>query len=434
MSNSSAPGAGTEWRGHWPVVLVGVLGMALNTVHVYSTGLFIGPLEQEFNWSRSQIMFGFTLLTLVGASLAPFVGALIDRYGPRRLALFGIVSYCLCLASLSLANTSVYSWWALWMGLALGGLLTKPTVWTAAVSSLFEKGRGLALAVTLCGTGIGSATIPLLSHKLIDQFGWRGGYIGLAIICALLLIPVAWFCFTSARDNQRRAKRSGDSIEATVVLPGFTARQALLSLRFLKLAIAAFTVTLAMVSFVMNLVPIMSTMGIARSTAATIAGAVGITSILGRLVTGHLLDRYNGNIIGAVVVLAPIFSSLCFIYAPGTLPLIVLAVIVLGLALGAELDVVAYLASRHFGLRSYGVIFGCVVSLWSVANGLGPLGVSYIYDISGSYETALWIYIPLLMIASVALFSMGNYPEFEAPAAHTSNANSQQRAPIKVTG
>lgn len=424
--------AGTEWRRHWPVVLVGVLGMALSTVHIYSAGLFIGPLEAEFGWSRAEITFGFTLLTLIGASVAPFVGALIDYFGPRRLALVGIACYCLFLAALSLATSNLYSWWGLWLCLAIGGMLTKPTMWTAAVSSLFSSGRGLALAVTLCGTGVSSTFIPLLSNELIEQFGWRGAYIGLGVFCAIVVLPVAFFCLTSATDNQRLSQHGNVTPADTKPLPGFKAREAILSWRFFKLAVAAFTVTLAIVSFVMNLVPIVDSLGLPRDRAATIAGAVGISSILGRLVTGYLLDRFNGNVIGGLVVLTPIFSSLCFLLTPDSVAMIVLAVIVLGLALGAELDVIAYLATRHFGMRSYGVIFGTIVSIWSIANGLGPLAVSYVYDVTGGYVIALWAFIPLLIITSAALFSMGEYPVFaddkNHPAAEATAAPLLQKA------
>lgn len=408
-STTSAKG---EWRRHWTVVLVGLLGMALGTVHIYSTGVFLAPLEAEYGWSRSQIMFGFTLLTFVGASLAPFVGALIDRFGPRRLALAGILLYCGFLAALSLTVSSIYSWWGLWMLLAIGGLFTKPTMWTAAVSSLFVEGRGLALAVTLCGTGLGSALVPMLSHQLIQHFGWRMSYLALAAICVVILFPLAWVYFTSASDNARR--RVDNDTSEVLPLPGLTAREAILSRRFLQLAAAAFCITVAIIGLVMNLVPIMSDNGLSRDTAAAIAGAVGITSIIGRIGTGYLLDRLNGNIIGGLVVLVPIVSCLCFILAPQSVVVTLLAVILLGLALGAELDVIAYLVTRHFGMRSFGMVFGCIVSLWSVATGLGPLSASYIFDISSSYQPALWLFIPLFMLASLLLFTMGPYPDFQS--------------------
>lgn len=410
------PGAGGEWRNHGLVVLAGMAGMALTTVHVYSMGAFLAPIEQEFAWSRSEITFGFTLMTVVGAVMAPFFGALIDKVGPRRLGIAGVAIYCAILSSLSFATGNVWTWWGLWFLLSFGGLFIKPTIWTAAVSSLFSKGRGLALAVTLCGTGIGSTFVPILSNYLINEFGWRGGYVALAGICAAIVLPLVFFFLHSAKDNHRRSGASA-SIAAAEILPGLTAREALLSWRFLKLAIAAFCVTLAIISFVVNLIPIMSANGLSRDTAVAIAGAVGITSVIGRLATGFLLDRLNGNIIGGIVVLAPIFSCACLLVAPQSPLVALIAIVVLGLALGAELDVVAYLATRHFGMRAYGTIFGTIVGLWAVATGIGPLGASFIYDETGSYELALWLYIPLFLLASGALFSLGKYPEFETPEA-----------------
>ncbi len=401
-----------EWRHYWPVVLAAFLGMALNTVHLYSTGIFIAPLEDEFGWSRTQITSGFTLYTFVGAAMAPFVGALIDRFGPRRLGMAGVALYCAGLAALSLATADIYSWWALWLAFSFGGLLIKPTIWTAAVSSLFVRGRGLALAVALCGLGIGSSLVPPLSNALINELGWRGSYMTIAGAFALVVLPVVALFFTSARDQMRREPASPQAEAAQGVLTGRGVKEALLSRHFAQLALATLAVTLAMVSFVMNLVPIMQSEGVSRDTAAGIAGIIGITSIIGRLVTGHLLDHFRGNIVGGMVVLFPVVSCLCFLFAPTSTAILVPAVIVLGLALGAEVDIIAYLATRYFGMRNYGTIFGCVVSLWSIATGLGPLVASYIYDTSGSYQSALWLYVPLLLISSVALFSMGAYPDF----------------------
>lgn len=401
---------GEEWRQHWGVVLAGFVGMALAIVHVYSVGLFIEPLEAEFDWRRSEIMFGYTLYALVSALMTPLFGFLIDRFGPRRLGIVGVVTYCICLASLSLATSAIWTWWSLWILLSFGAVMVKPTVWTAAVSSLFRKGRGVALAVVLCGTGIGSSLIPVVCEYLIAQLGWRGAYTALAGICLLIALPVV-FCFlTSASDNARREPRRA-ALKEQAVLEGLHFKQAIFSREFFKLALAGFIITIAINSFVMNLVPIMAANGIARSTAASLAGLIGFTAIVARLVTGHLLDRWRGNVIGAIILLIPIVSCLCFIYAPNSMVAVAIAVILLGLTLGAELDLIAYLATRFFGLLNFGVIFGAIVSILNLAAGIGPLAVNFIYDQSGSYQLALWLYIPLCVVASLAIFSLGNYPE-----------------------
>lgn len=424
--NKLTTDATSEWRQHWGVVLAGMIGMVLATVHVYSIGVFIAPLEAAFGWSRSEIMFGFTIYTLMGAVMVPFFGVLIDKYGPRRMGIMGVISYCGCLAAISLATSNLWSWWALWFLLSFGAVMIKPTVWTAGVSSLFVKNRGLALAIVLCGTGIGSSFVPIISHAVSESVGWRVGYLSLAAIGFVVAAPIVFFFFTSASDNARRSLSSATASQQ--ILTGLGTREALLSKSFLKIAIGGFCVTVAIISFVMNLVPIMSSNGLSRETAATLAGLVGITSIIGRLFTGYLLDRFPGNLVGGIVVLGPIFSCLCFILAPDSIPIIALGVIVLGLSLGAEVDVVSYLMTKYFGMRSFGAIFGTFVSIWNIAIGLGPLIASYIYDISGSYQTALWLYIPLLLIASVSLFSLGSYPDFSPEQVNDDRADQGQRS------
>lgn len=409
MAHFSAS-ASQEWRQHWGVVFAGFTGMALATVHIYSIGLFVGPLEEEFGWSRSQIMFGFTLYTILSAMMTPFFGMLIDKFGPRRMGLTGVLSFSACLAALSLATPSIWSWWLLWIVLSCGAVMIKPTVWTAAASSLFIKGRGVALAVVLCGTGIGSSVIPVLSHYLIAEFDWRIAYMSLAALCLLFALPIVYRFFTSARDNSRR-QQTATSDEPPPPMEGLPYKKAIFSFTFVKLAVAGFTITFVVTSFVISLVPIMTSNTISRETAASIAGVVGIMSVTARLMTGYLLDRWRGHILGGMIFIVPIISCCCFLFAPDSIVIVTIGVVLLGMTLGAELDLVAYVATRHFGLLNFGVIFGTIVSILNAAAGSGPLVVNFIYDKTGSYDIALWMYIPVCLIASLAIYSLGDYPD-----------------------
>ena len=416
MKTDMAPGAAGEWRRGWPVVLAGAAGMALSTIAVYSSGIFIAPLEAEFGWSRAQISSGLTMLPVLGVIFSPFVGIAIDRYGPRRIGIVGGAGYLACIGALALTTGSIWSWWALWLLLGVFALAIKPTVWTAGVSSLFTAGRGLALSVMLCGTGLGSSLTPIIANWLIAHHGWRAAFVGLAAFWSVLLLPVIYLLFGSAADRARKARGRGGPMAATAPVPtmleGVSAREGLLSWRFAKLALAAFLTSLAVVSFVVNAVPILSFTGLSRDTAAAVAGLVGISTIVGRLGGGYLLDRVNGNIVAGVAVALPVIPAALLIAAPGVVPVAAVAALVLGLSLGAELDAVAYLATRHFGLRNFGVIFGTIAGLLSLSTGLGPLLVSLTYDLSGSYVPVLAAYIPLSLIASALFFSLGRYPDF----------------------
>lgn len=412
-----APGsAAAEWKRNWGVVLSGAFGIALASLTVYSIGAFIAPIEAEFGWSRGEITLGMTFVSVLGMALAPFIGLLVDRVGPRRIGVVGVVLYCINFACFSFTTAVLWSWLGLWFLLGLSSALTKPTIWTTGVSSLFDTGRGLALSAMLCGTALGSTFTPIVATWLIDAVGWRMAFVGLAGFWGLLVIPAVALLFTSAADRHRiRGTSTGPARPAMQpILFGLHWREAMPTWKFVRLAGAAFIPSLTVVSFVASLIPILSFTGIERTIAASIAGLVGISTVVGRLTGGYLLDRINGGIVGGVSLLLPIISSVLVLSFPGSVPVATVAVLVLGLSLGAELDAVAYLTTRHFGLRSFGVIFGTISGLLALATGLGPFLVNSSYDVTGSYYPAVTAYIPLCLLASALFFSLGRYPEFDA--------------------
>lgn len=402
--------AGEEFARNWPVVLAGALGMALASVGVYVMGIFIHPLEQEFGWSRAEIVAGMTIISLFGMICAPFVGLVVDRFGPRRLGVFGAVVACATLAALSLTGPSIWTWWALWIPIAIAGTCMTPTIWTSGVSSLFDAGRGMALALVLGGTALCSTLTPILGNYFIETLGWRHAFVALAGFWAVLVIPIVVLFFTSAQDRNR-VMPSDQKVEAEV-LTGIAVREALLSSKYIRLASAGFLATLIVVSLVTGLVPILTSLAIERQSAANLAGLIGISTVTGRLIGGYLLDRINGNLVGAVSMLLPIIPCALLLAFPGSIPIAGAAVLVLGLSLGVELDSVAYLVSRHFGMLHYGVLFGTIVGLLSIATGFGPLLISFVYDRTHSYAGVLWGYIPLSLLTALLFASLGRYPVF----------------------
>lgn len=404
--------ARNEWRRNWGVVLAGLFGVGLTSTHVYSIGPFIAPLEAEFGWARAQISAGVGVSTFIAAVLSPFLGMAIDKWGPRRIALPGVFIFCSATALLSLATKNVWIWWSLWILVAMGGLLIKPPVWTAAVTSLFERGRGLALAVTLCGTGLASTIMPNVATWLIDSHGWRTAYMLMALMLLVVTFPIFYIFLNSAADQKRRG--SAESAHQFVAV-GATVREALLSMRFVKLTVAGFVFTTGAIGITSNMVPILTSMHLNRAEAAAVAGLAGLTSVIGRLSTGFIIDRYNGNIVGGVVVLFPMITCALLLLADGgSTEFVIPAAVVLGLALGAELDVIAYLTARHFGTARYGTIFGTVSSVWALAVTVGPTLANYMYDRTGSYSPALWTFLPLFAIASICLLTLGAFPDYES--------------------
>lgn len=399
------PGAGAEWRAHWPTVLASAIGMSFSTLYLYSSGALVAPIEQEFGWSRAAIGSGIAVTTTIGAMLGPFVGMAVDRFGSRILALPGILLYCVAFATISQVTPSVWSWWLLWALVGFCGLGIKPTIWTTAVAGLFTRSRGLALAVTLCGTGIGSTFTPLVTVWMSETYGWRSAFVGIALVWGVIGLPLIYFCFHDATSKLR----SG-TMAPTAPRVGLSIRASLLSWRFVALALSAMLFTLMAISLVASMIPVLSSHGLSRATAAGIASVIGVTSMIGRLASGYLLDRLEPRFVTAASMLLPVVTLSLLLAFPGSVPVAIAAALIMGLALGAEVDATAYLTGHYFGLRHYGMLFGALIGCTSLCTGSGPLLAGYIYDRTGSYDLLLMAGIPMALTATVLILMMGRAP------------------------
>lgn len=402
--------ASEEWRNHWTVVAAACAGAAMSATSSYATSLFFEPLEREYGWSRVAISSVHLFGSFFSFVLAPMVGHWLDRFGPRRIGIASIITFLFAFSMLGLTGSSIWSWRALWVVLALVSMLYQPMVWSSAVASFFTAGRGFAMAVALCGTSICSVMTPPLTVFLIDRLGWRLAFPALAGCWTLLVLPLVLLWFTSATDE---ARKSGRQERMGVAHIGFFSsfRGEALTPKFLQVAVAGFSIALVVVSTALSIVPILSSNGIARGTAAGIAALLGLSSIAGRLTIGMLLDRFQGRYVAALAVCMPIVGCLVLLTNPGSVPAASVAVVIFGLALGAELDILAYLTSRYFKLANFGLLFALIGGFVSLAGAIGPVLLNAVYDATHSYALALWGVIPVCMVSAVLFVLLGPYPE-----------------------
>ncbi len=401
MAGALQPGGWDEWKQHWTVVLPCFLGIMLVSAHGHALGVMIRPLEQEFGWPRAQISAGFMFISVMALIAGPIVGRAIDKFGARRIGLFGVLFYCTMLSGLSLANSSIWSWWGLWFMLACGSLTILPVVWIAVINGFFFLSRGLAMAVALSGTGMGAAVWPILTNTLLETFGWRDAYVALAAICAAIVFPIAWLLFREAGPRQHvvdaQARKSP------------SVRQQVRTVRFCKMAAAAIIFAIASCALTNNFVPVLIGEGLTPATAAATAGLLGIGSITGRLLGGFLLDRLDGNKVAAVSVILPIIPTTILLMTQESQGWAALAALVMGLSVGAELDCCAYLAARHFGTRNFGTLFGSINGMLLFGAGIAPLTANYVFDVTRSYDLVLWALLPMFAVTAVLFWTLGDY-------------------------
>lgn len=415
-----------EWAGNWYLPIVAALAIMVSVAPNYSLGVLMPQVQQSYGWSRAQISAGPLLVSAVMVVLAPLMGGAIDRYGARRVALPGLILFCLALASIALAGPNIATWLVAWAFVALTAVGVKTTVWTAAVVSRFDAARGMAIAVAISGTGLGSSGWPLIATALSERFGWRGAYVGMALGSLLVTLPLVWLCFYDAGD---RLRRSADRARVDrALLPGLEARTALLSRRFVQIAIGSFLAVLSLTALIVHFVPVLREAGVSAYGAATIATGIGIGTVAGRLVTGALLDRFSGPLIGLIAFAVPVIA--CALLAAGqAVSLGFLIATLIGFGAGAELDIIAYFAARYFGTRSFGLIFGTLVGIMSLGSGVGPFIAGAMYDRFGDYQYLFLLVSPLLIISAILIATLGPYPTFAVAAAA---GNEPQDAPAPM--
>lgn len=387
-------------RSPWRIVLGAVLGLVVGNgpIMQFSFGVFIKPVSAELGVERgtlsSALMIGLVLTGLA----TPFVGRYVDRHGIRRIALSAIVLFGIGMAMIGQVTMSLTTFICLYAMTGLVAAGQTPLIYAKAVSAAFDRRRGLALGVAMAGVGVGTALVPRLAQYLIDHVGWRHAYLGLGVLTAVVAIPaIIWLV-----DGGAYAK--GIPPE----LPGLTAKEVVRTSTFWKLTLAFFALATAASGTIAHLVPLMTDRGIPPGTAANVLATAGIALIAGRLLAGYLLDRFFAPYIAATFFAMPIVGILLLLANP-SVAMAVPSIMLVGLGLGAEVDFIAYLQSRYFGLRAFGEVYGYFFAIFMFGSGVGPFLVGMGFQKLHNYDAPLYVVCGGLLIACLVMLILGPY-------------------------
>ena len=410
MAQTDATTTTQEWKRHWPLVLAGVSGMSLSSLSTSSFGVMMVPLTEALGWSRSLVSLGPLTLTVTVIVVGTLMGYAVDRFGSRIVALVSAFLLCGAIAMMSQLTPSPMQWIAIWVVIGVGSA-AMPTVSVSPVSKCFFAGRGLALAVVLSGSGLSAFLVPNVANWLVEHQGWRYAYLGLAGLWALVVIPI-FLLFLRDPDVTPATATAESEAAAATALTGLTPAEGFRSLSFYKLFGANLITVVASVGLILNMVPVLRSTGIAPGTAAWIYGFSGIATIVGRVLSGWLMDRVSASkVVGFGVILLTVLP-VSLLLVPGSVTLAFVAVIGAGMMGGATTPANAYLAGKHFGPRNFGTFYSTINVGSSIGVGVGPLIANRVFDVTKSYELVMWGAIPALVVAGLLYLSLGKYPEF----------------------
>ncbi|HEX7783058.1 MAG TPA: MFS transporter [Sphingobium sp.] len=375
-------------RGQWGIVLGSMFAMIAGAGALLqaSIGIFMKSVTAEFGWSRAAFSAGPLVSSIAIIFMQPVIGWLVDRFGVKRTVLPFVALLASGYSALSLLSANISTYYAILFFIGVANCAQTPPIYAKIISMWFDKKRGIALGIAMCGGSLGHILMPLYAHFLIENYGWRIAYIGLGLSNLAFVVPVVLFVL---REPNGLATGSANAQQAPVAdFSGSTRREALGETRFWMLLIIALLVGSGLYAMLIHTVAMLTDIGWSTGRAVALLSAAGFANVLGRLVSGWILDATSGPAIPALLVLAPAVSAFLLLNGNGAwIPY--LAVPLVTFAHGADGDVLAYLATRYFGLLNFGQIYGYVFAAFAVGSGVGPVLMGRTHDSYGNYHLGL---------------------------------------------
>ena len=417
-----------EFKQGWRPLLAATLGTMCGIFAFtnYTQGFFVAPVTSEFGWAPSEFFLSYTVLMCLGLITGPIIGSLVTKYGIRTLGVIGLLGHAVAYVIISLNNGSLLFWYLSFALLAIMSAGSLPIIWTTVLNSWFKEHRGKAIGITMAGTGLGAFLFPPIVEFVISNYGWRAAYRGVAIGAALFAVPFVIAFFKEKVDEGLGENLAASAIEDSnehsktkslaVADWGLTRKESLKTLRFWVLGTVLFVTAIVIVGLLSNFERIMTEQGLDRSIIIKFASVLGLTIILGRLLVGVLVDKFWAPGVAASFFVLPTIAVMVLLNMEMTVALGFFIAILIGLAAGAELDLLAYLTSKFFGPAHYPTVFGAIFAFFAVGAGLGPPVYGAVAQATGGYSSILQISVGLLVLCIILFLSLGKYPREETSA------------------
>ena len=377
------------------LALFSIVGFAL-----YGLPFFYDFFVSELGWSRREVTSGNAYSKLIVGPLFGFLaGWFIDRFGPRRLMLAGILMAGGALVGLGAVSTLGF-FYLFYLFNALGYVCGGPLPNQVLLSRWFDKNRGKAMGFAYLGIGVGGAVVPLLAHWLTVEFGWRAALQILGVLVMAIAFPMAWFVEEAPATPHQAPTAAADAASAGT-LPSL--RPVLTSPAFYLLVVGSMCSIGAVGGTMQNLKLFLSLdVKLAQGEVAQIASLVLVGSLIGRIGMGYLADRFPKKYV----------MLLIYTIVAGAIPLLYLAdqawaryafALLFGIGLGGDYMIIPLMAAELFGVKVLGRLMGLVLTADGIAEATAPMLVASIRDSTGSYATGFSVLIALAAAGAIAV-------------------------------
>jgi len=394
----------------WRVVLAACLGVmgGFGSLFVYTFTVFVKPLGTAFGWNREAVSLGFAIAAITLGLFSPLLGRMLDRFGPRRIILPCATVFGCGVMSLALLRPAIWQFYATCFVIGLVGNGAAHLAYGRSISTWFERRLGTALAFVMVGAGLGAMILPVVAQAVVTESGWRAAYASLGGIALLLGLPLSWKYIADKGPAEQKSTEKRAMEHA-----GLTWQQGARTLAFWIIVVVLFVSSISMNGAITHLSALLTDRGITPSDAALCAALLGGVSVLGRVGTGWLLDRFFGAHVALVVNLMTAAGVALLAHAH-TFTAGAAAAALLGIGAGGEAAITPYLLTRYFGLRAFSTLYGLTWTFYAAAGATGPVILGRAFDVTGSYASLLISLSIALMVAATANLLLPRYPEAQS--------------------
>ncbi len=421
MLRRALPGVYEGWIVVWSFALLIVV---IGTVFFFGFGTIFTPIIHDFGWSNAEVSLAFSLRSEVGGIAAPLIGLLIDRFGPRRSLIAGVLTAALGVFGMSFMQ-NLWQFYLAMFVIAVGVSACGGPVGMVAAATWFNRRRAEAISYLTVGGGIAGLGVPVVAW-MVEVLGWRDC---LQVLSGVIVV-VGLFVATNIRSRPEGHPQPIDGDRATPEdtgasapprpMWGVPAREVMKSRAFLMLSGGQAAVAFGTTALIVHIIPFLEAQGTSKSAAAFVVTVYTLVSLVGRLGLGYLADRYDKRLImvAACALIAVGMPLLAFTHTYGAT---VAVMVLIAPGFGGTIPVRPAILADYFGTRYFGTVNGAMVFVQTAGAFFGPWLVGWLVDVTGEY-TLGWLAcgavcalaIPLTLAAYAPGHLQARYQRVEA--------------------
>ena len=382
-----------------------MIGLALgpSVIANLTVSSYIGPIEAEFGWLRSDVSFAFSLVAYMIVVMSPLQGMLVDRFGPRRVILTSIPLFALSLGAIYFTPDNIYVYYFLWALVPIAGLGLWPLGYLQAVTPWFDRKLGLALGCANAGIGVGSTFLPMLViGPIITAYSWRHAVLAIAALVLFVSWPVVAWCLREPAVDEAH-KKTGASHAF-----GLSFRDSMREPTFWMLNLGFFLLGMTATSLVTQQVPLLRDAGWTIAETTRLQTTFGFGLLFARIAVGFIIDHVFAPRVMTTVSIGGALACILYAVVPewGYV-----SALLIGFLLGAEFDVLAFLIKRYYGYLAYGRVYGVIFGVFYLGSAVGIWGMPKLREMTAdlSYDNGLYAAAAILLASAILMAFMPAY-------------------------